>query len=379
MDSVRQGKVILVLASYAPSLINFRGPLIAALIERGHKVIAVAPDIDAATQTALSGLGARAVSLKLSNASLNPLALLASYRELARLLRKVRPDVVFSYTIKPVILGALAGRAAGVRQIVSLITGLGYAFASAGDGGGVGRRVVRAVAAALYRRALARSDLVIFQNPDDRRDMQDMGLLAPDAATALVNGSGVDVEHFAPVPLPARPSFLMIARLLRDKGIREFAAAAERLRREHPETPVALAGYLDPSPDSLTQRELDALVAAGIRFHGKLEDVRPAIAACSVYVLPSYREGTPRSVLEAMAMGRAIVTTDTAGCRETVVDGVNGFLVPTRDAHTLYSAMERFVTQPGLAARMGAESRRMAERRFDAREVSAEIIRRMEL
>jgi glycosyltransferase involved in cell wall biosynthesis len=171
----------------------------------------------------------------------------------------------------------------------------------------------------------------------------------------------------------------MIARLLRDKGIREFAAAAERLRREHPETPVALAGYLDPSPDSLTQRELDALVAAGIRFHGKLEDVRPAIAACSVYVLPSYREGTPRSVLEAMAMGRAIVTTDTAGCRETVVDGVNGFLVPTRDAHTLYSAMERFVTQPGLAARMGAESRRMAERRFDAREVSAEIIRRMEL
>jgi len=167
----------------------------------------------------------------------------------------------------------------------------------------------------------------------------------------------------------------MIARLLRDKGIREFAVAASRLRREHPEIPVALAGYLDPSPDSLTQRELDELVATGIHFHGKLEDVRPAIAESSVYVLPSYREGTPRSVLEAMAMGRAIVTTDTAGCRETVTDGVNGFLVPVRDADALYSAMKRFVADPALAARMGAQSRRIAEERYDAREVSAEILR----
>jgi glycosyltransferase involved in cell wall biosynthesis len=171
----------------------------------------------------------------------------------------------------------------------------------------------------------------------------------------------------------------MIARLLWDKGIREFAAAAKRLRREHPEVPIALVGYLDPSPDSLSESELAALVAAGVDFKGKLEDVRPAIAECSVYVLPSYREGTPRSVLEAMAMARAIVTTDAPGCRETVKDGINGFLVPPGDADALYEAMVRFIERPELAAEMGARSREIAERRYDARKVSADIIRHVGL
>ena len=167
----------------------------------------------------------------------------------------------------------------------------------------------------------------------------------------------------------------MIARLLGDKGIREFGAAARSLKARYPDTPIRLVGYLDQSPDSIRQAELDEIVASGVEFIGRLGDVRPAIAESSVYVLPSYREGTPRSTLEAMAMGRAVVTTDAPGCRETVVEGVNGFLVPPRDAVALAAAMEKFILDPGLAARMGAESRRIAEEKYDVNLVNAEIMR----
>jgi glycosyltransferase involved in cell wall biosynthesis len=367
----------MLLGSYAPSLVNFRGPLIAALRARGHEVLAVAPDVDEATARALRELGAEPLSLRLSNASLNPLSLLGSLRELRRLLRRHRPDVLVSYTIKPVILGAFAGRTAGVGTIVSLITGLGFAFT--GEGGGLKRRLARRAATLLYRAALRRSDLVLFQNRDDQALFRTLGLVAADTRTEIVDGSGVDIAHYAAAPPPAGTAFLMIARLLRDKGIREFAEAAKRLRREHPEVPVALVGYLDPSPDSLSPAELDELIACGIAFHGKLDDVRPALAECSVYVLPSYREGTPRSVLEAMATGRAIITTDAPGCRETVVDDVNGLLVAPRDADALYRAMLRFVAEPALAAAMGEQSRRIAETRYDARKVSADMLRHIGL
>lgn len=364
---------MLLLGSYAPSLINFRGPLIAALLAQGHEVLAAAPEMDPTTAEALRRLGAEPLSLHLSNASLNPLSLLASIGQLRRLLRRRRPDAIISYTIKPVIVGALAARYAGVPRIVSLITGVGFAFT--GEGGTPLRRLVRRAATSLYRAALARSDVVLFQNRDDEALFRERRLIGRDRPAAVVDGSGVDILHYAPAPLPPAPSFLMIARLLGDKGIHEFAAAARRLRSEHPHVPVGLVGYLDPSPDSLTQRQLDELIASGIRFYGKLDDVRPAIAEHSVYVLPSYREGTPRSVLEAMAMGRPVITSDAPGCRETVVDGVNGLLVPPRDADSLYAAMKRFVEEPGLIAPMGAQSRRIAERRYDARKVSADMLR----
>ena len=375
--SRNSGQKVLLLASYAPSLINFRGPLIRALLRGGHQVLAAAPEMDAATEGKLRELGAEPLTLHLSNASLNPLSLLASIRELRRLLRLHRPDLILSYTIKPVIVGAYAGHAAGVPKIASLITGVGFAFT---DGrGGPRRWLVRRVAAWLYRAALRRSHVTIFQNRDDEALFRDFRLVPESAHVAIVDGSGVDLDHFAPRPLPRAPSFLMIARLLRDKGIHEFAEAAIRLRREHPEVPVGLVGHLFPSPNSISQRELDELAARGIHCYGKLEDVRPAIADHSVYVLPSYREGTPRSVLEAMAMGRPVITTDVPGCRETVSEGVNGFLVPARDAEAIYAAMKRFVDQPELIEKMGAESRRIAERRYDARKISADMLRHLGL
>ncbi|HJR82832.1 MAG TPA: glycosyltransferase family 4 protein [Sphingomicrobium sp.] len=365
------GKTVVVLGSYAPSLVLFRGPLIAALAARGHRVVASAPTIGPDTAAELRRLGAEPRELPLSNAGLNPVAMVRSLRALKTLLLDVRPDVLLSYTIKPVILGALAGRAAGVPAIISLITGVGYAFT---EGGEARRRIVRMAASPLYRMALARSTAIVFQNPDDETLFRELGLVPRRASVHRVNGSGIDLDRFEPVPLPAGTSFLMIARLLKDKGIREFAMAAKRIRADHPEVPIALVGRLDPSPDSLTSAELDDLLHHGIEFKGELSDVRPAISGCSVYVLPSYREGTPRSVLEAMAMGRAIVTTDAPGCRETVVDGKNGLLVPPRDAGALHDAMLRFVREPGLAGDMGRASRRLAEEKFDVRTVNSSLL-----
>lgn len=365
-------KKVLILGSYGPSLLVFRGPLIAEMIARGHQVVAAAPSIAPETKAALARLGASCVDVPMANTSLNPLALLGSLRKLRRTIRSIAPDVLISYTIKPVIIGTLAARAEKVPRIVALITGAGYAFT---PGREIKRRLSRLAASLLYRRALRHADAVIFQNRDDEALFRKLGLVAAGQSIHRVDGSGVDLDHYAPAPLPDRPSFLMIARLIKDKGVREFADAAKRLKREHPETPVALVGALDPSPDSLTRPELDELIACGIDYKGQLADVRGAIAACSVYVLPSfYREGVPRSILEAMSMGRAIVTTDSPGCRETVEQGRNGLLVPPRNADALHSAMLRFVREPELAPRMGEQSRRIAEQVFDVRKVNRDML-----
>jgi len=279
------GKTVLLLGSYAPSLVDFRGALIADMVERGHRVVAAAPEVGEVA-SALEQLGAEARELPLARTSLDPVGMRRSYRQVRRLIRDVRPDVLIAYTIKPVILGALAGKAERVPRITSLITGVGYAF----TGGREPKRLVaRAAASLLYRLALLRSDAVIFQNRDDEALFRKLGLLRRRQQSHVVNGSGIDLDHFAPAPLPDRPSFLMIARLLKDKGIREFASAAKRLKAEHPKVPIALVGYLDPSPDTLTQAELDDLVRHGIDYKGRMSDVRPAMSEASVYVLVQIR------------------------------------------------------------------------------------------
>ncbi|MGA9582252.1 MAG: glycosyltransferase family 4 protein [Allosphingosinicella sp.] len=362
---------VLLLGSYAPSLINFRGPLIAAMVERGHEVFAAAPDIDPDVAAKLVALGATPVPVVLGRTSLNPVATWRSGRQLRALVERIAPDVMIAYTIKPVVLGAAAARAARVPFFAAMITGMGYAFL-----GGLNpkRLAIRLVAMLMYRRALAASQLAIFQNEDDRSDFRRMRLLPAARPTLIVNGSGVDLDHFTPEPVPEQPCFLMIARYLRDKGIREYGAAAARLKAEFPEVRVRLAGWLDEAPDAIGQAELDSIVAGGVEDLGMLADVRPAIAEASVYVLPSYREGTPRTVLEAMALGRAAITTDAPGCRNTVVDGENGFLVPVGDSEALYRAMRRFVEEPALAVRMGGKSLRIVQEKFDVNKVNAAIL-----
>lgn len=362
---------IILLGSYAPSLLNFRGSLISALVTAGHEVHAVAPGVDLPTAARLRDLGAIPRTVPLSNAGLNPFAGMATLRSLELLFRTIEPHTVISYTIKPVTLGSIAAHRAKVPNIVALITGLGYAFTA---GNGLKRHIARVAGSVLYQRALRKCTSIIFQNPDDEADFRRLGLIPRDANTAQVNGSGVDLSHFSPVPVTSAPNFLMIARLLGDKGVREYVAAAAALKARYPAARFSLAGYLDPSPDSLTQAELDEAIGNGIEFLGQLDDVRPALAAASVYVLPSYREGTPRSVLEAMAMGRPIVTTDAPGCRQTVQDGVNGVLVQPRDVKSLAGAMQGFIDNPAMIESMGAASLLRVREIFDVDRVNAATI-----
>jgi glycosyltransferase involved in cell wall biosynthesis len=366
-----QGSTVVVLGAYAPSLILFRGKLIEALIARGHRVVAMASDIPDDVAKKLRALGAEPQSVPIANQSLSPLSALATAAALARQLRAIRPIAIIAYTAKPVTLGGLAARLVPRARFVPLITGLGYAFI---QGKGARRRLARNAATLLYRLALRRSRTIIFQNTDDRDFFSTQGLLPSGIEPVVVGGSGIDLDHFAPAPLPSGPAFLMISRLLGDKGVREYLAAAVRLKARHPEVDFRLIGYFDQSPDAIRRAELDAAVAGGVDYLGRQEDVRPGIAAASVYVLPSYHEGTPRSVLEAMAMGRPIITTDVPGCRQTVEAGVNGLLVPARDTDALAAAMEQLIEAPGRIAEMGARSRELAAQRFDVHRVNDAII-----
>lgn len=370
---------LLVIAGHARSLVNFRGPLVRAFAEAGLEVHAAAPELkeDAATDRQLEEWGVITHNIALQRTGTNPLGDISTLISLCRLQWALKPDIVISYTVKPVIYGTLAAWLTKVPHRFALITGLGYAFTGEARGK---RALVQRLVMRLYTAALSRTERVFFQNPDDEALFRELRLLG-DVPSQVVNGSGIDTACFDVKPLPqGAPHFLLIARLLGDKGVREYVAAAAKLCKYYPEAVCQLVGDIDTNPDSISQQELGRWVAAGhIDYLGRLNDVRPAIANASAYVLPSYREGTPRTVLEAMAMGRPIITTDAPGCRETVVEGDNGYLVPVKSVDALYQAMRRFIEDPGLAARMGARSRAIAEEKYDVHKVNAIMLEAMKI
>lgn len=366
---------LVLVGNQAFSLVNFRGPLIADLAARGVEVFALAPDYADETRAAVRGFGAEPVDLALARTGLNPLRDLATLVRLWRLLRRLRPDAVLGYAAKPVIYGLLAAWLAGVPRRFAMIEGLGYVFIE-GDGR---PDLLRAAVSALYRLALRRATRVFFLNADDLADFRRWGLVGEDKALNI-GGIGVDLKAWAPAPPVTRPiTFLLAARLLGDKGIREFAAAARLVRAAHPDARFVLLGGLDSNPRAIPEAEVEGWVREGLLEWPGHVPVRPWLERASVFVLPSYREGVPRSTQEAMAMARPVITTDVPGCRDTVIEGGNGFLVPPRDADALAAAMRRFIDNPALIATMGARSRQLAEERFDVGAVNALIIAAMGL
>lgn len=365
----------LLIAGFPDSLLHFRGPLIAALQDRGLEVHVAAPDLAPGSdlRSKLEERGLVVHSVPLRRTGMNPVADIATLLNLWKLMRAIRPTWVLGYTVKPVIYGSIAAMLARVPRRFALITGLGYAFQ-----GGRARRGLRSLVQSLYGAALRRTHKVFFQNPDDEGLFRGGHILSPSVPSVVLNGSGVNVAEYGVAPLPRSARFLLIARLLGDKGVREYAEAARIIRAQHPEAVFDLVGWIDANPDAIAQDELDGWVRDGrLNYIGRLSDVRPAIEAASVYVLPSYREGTPRTVLEAMAMGRAIVTTDAPGCRETVIEGDNGFLVPVKSVDGLVAAMLRFIEEPGLVEKMGRRSRVLAEEKYDVHKVNARMLSEM--
>ncbi len=366
-----------VISNQGFSLYNFRGPLITELVRRGVKVFALAPDFDDASRSAVADLGAIPVDYSLSRTGMNPARDLLDMLRLARLLRDLRVDASLGYFIKPVIYGTLAAWLARVPRRYALIEGLGYAFTPSGGRESRRRGLLRRAVTLLYKVALRRAHRVFLLNDDDIDELVSNGVVRR-AAISKLGGIGVDLDDWAAVPQVTRPiGFLLAARLLREKGVVEFVEAARRVKASYPEARFVLLGGLDSNPGGLGRSEVEAWVDEGLIDWPGHVDVKPWLAQASVFVLPSYREGVPRSTQEAMAMGRPIITTDAPGCRETVVDGENGFLVPVRDSAALASAMVRFVLQPDLILSMGQASRRLAEKRFDVRRVNRTFLETM--
>ena len=372
---------IAIISSQAFSLINFRGPLIHALKGKGIKVYALAPDFNEAMRARVEAMGAVAIDYSLARAGVNPLRDLIDIARLADTLKRLAPDVMLAYFIKPVIYGSIAAWLVRIPRRFSIVEGLGYVFMDGHRKLSFRRCFLRYIVSRLYRFALRLNERVFFLNSDDVFQFRQSDLV-DDSQVVQIDGIGLDLDYYSPVPPILEPvTFLLIARMLREKGVCDFVEAARRIREKFPGTEFILVGGTDPNPGSVSELDLKRWVNEGVvKWLGQVDDVRPWIAKASVFVLPSYyREGVPRSSQEAMAMARPVITTDWVGCRETVKDGVNGFLVPVRDPSALAKAMERFLLSVDLIANMGREGRRIAEERFDARVITRQIVEAMEL
>lgn len=366
---------VVFLGSYPNSVQHFRGDLIRAFVDSGYEVTVMTADAEPECRAKIESLGAEFRPYSILRNAINPRIDLVTLRELRRALKEIHPDVVLAYTIKPVIWGAIAARSCPETRFFALITGLGYAFA----GGTLKRRLLSNLVIRLYRFALRRAEAVIFQNSDSR-DLFVSKKIVPAGKCQVVNGSGVNLADFQYQPLPGKPPrFLLVARLLGEKGIREYAGAAKIVNRKYPDAIFELVGPVDPSPDGIRLDEIQTWDENGIvKYLGQTDDVRPFISACHVFVLPTfYMEGIPRTILESLSVGRPILTTDAPGCRETIAPGVNGFLVPTKDVEALAERMIWFIENPDQWQAMGDASRKLAEQKFDVHKVNAEMLRIM--
>lgn len=368
------------------SVKNFRCDFLLEIAKKGYKIYILAPDLNFFSEEKkyLEAKGFNVIEIRLDRVSTNPISDLFTLIDIFRVLKKIKPNVVLSYTIKPIIYGSIAAFFLKIPKIFTLISGLGFAFQE--DSINKKSNFLKIVINKLYKVALICSDKVFFQNPDDQILLKNLGILNTKTQFSIVNGSGVNTSFFKQVPLVKNSdgsykiNFLMVARLLNDKGIREYLEAAKIIKSSYPNVEFNLVGGIDENPASITQNELDSIVRANkIRYWGKLTDVRQAIAENNVFVLPSYREGLPRAVLEAMSMGRAIITTDAPGCKETVVENINGFKVKVKSVNDLVHAMTNFVVNPSYVERMGQASREIVLEKFDVRKVNEIMIKEMHL
>ncbi len=375
---------IAILGNQARAMGNFWSVLIRQMRDKGHEVLCILPsplpDEDPAWEAALLELGAEIIHYPLDRKGLNPLRDLSTLLALRSLFKAVKPDLLFAFTIKAVIYGALAAALAGHppknRRHV-MITGLGYSF----EGGGLVRNLLMQVARCMYRIAFMCVHTVFFQNNDDRALFEKLSILPHSVAVRMCKGTGVDLDRFAlQTERPASPVFLFVGRLLEAKGLRELYQAARMVKQEFPEASFRILGPVERGVGSVSLEEVQVWQREGIiEYMGETRDVRPYLAEAGVVVLPSWREGTPCSLMEAMGTGRAVVAADAPGSREVVRDGVNGYLVPVKNPEALAAALKRFIVDPTLAERMGMAGRGLMEREFGAGIVADGILRDMGL
>ncbi len=360
---------ILILGTVPNDLLNFRADLIKDILKKDHEVIASSSKLDTKSNIHVKKLGILFEPIFLNRHGLSLVGDLKTLLNLNKLLKKLKPSLILAHGIKLVIWGGIS---ASFRKIpfFALITGLGFAF----QGTSFKRRLLTKLVSFLYKFALRSSKGVIFQNEDNRDLFIEKGIV-PFSKTHLVNGSGVDINKFAFTERPKTfVSFLLISRLLGEKGLREYAAAAKIVKEKFPDVKFVIVGAEDASLDAISIEEVNSW-SSYVEYNGSTDDVRPYIDKCNVYVLPSYHEGLPRSTIEAMSMGCPILTTNASGCKETVVEGVNGYMVQIGSSEELAQKMIWFIENQDKIPAMGKESRIIAERKFDVRKVNQDMLR----
>ena len=368
-------KHILIFSSHAPSLINFRLPLIKELLRKGNKVSVATTKYKFVDnlKNQLIDLGVNIIIFSVSRSGLNILQEYKSYREMRIIIQNCNPDIVIAYNSKPVIYVGIILKNFPKITYCPLITGLGYVFSTDNI---FTRIILKYLVIKLYQEALKSATKVIFQNKDDASLFSKLKIIKNNNLTRVVNGTGVDLNVYPFSNLPSKPIFLMISRLLVDKGVREYVQAAQIVRSRIPNAIFQLAGYLDENPSSISFKELQSWIKQGdIQFLGEIESVQYILKSCRFYVLPSYREGTPRSTLEALSTGRPVITTDVPGCRETVIHKKNGLLVPPRNSEALAKAMITLLEEKDETIQaMAKESYLIAKDKYQIEKVNKSIL-----
>lgn len=368
---------VVFIGTVASSFYSFRADLIYALLKQGHEVYAFTSEYTAEDLKKIEHLGAIPVTYTLNRGGLNPLADIFATYQLSKKIKAINPDLVFSYFSKPVIFGTLAAKLAKVPRVIGMLEGLGYTFTEQPEGLSKKTQLIKKIQVFLYKIALPQLDQLIFLNPDDPHDLLDQYSIKVKKAEVL-GGIGLNLNHYKfSTNFSSNISFIFIARLLAEKGIHDYIKAAKIVKEKYPDVKFTVLGAIDKEAlGSLEEEELQDLVQTNIiEYPGHVNNVSEWIERASVFVLPSYyREGVPRSTQEAMAIGRAIITTDVPGCRETVVDGVNGFLVPKWNPQALAEKMIYFIEHPDQIEKMGSESYKMAQEKFDAEKVNQRLL-----
>ena len=370
-------KKIILIGTVASSFYGFRSELVKNLNLKNITVYAFTTDNDVLELEKISELGAIPISYQLNRGGLNPLADMLATFKLAQQIKQLKPDLVFSYFAKPVIFGTLAAKIAKVPKIIGMLEGLGYTFTDQPNGLSSKTKLIKAIQVFLYKLALPKLDQLILLNHDDKTDL----LINNDIAvkeTYILGGIGLDLNQYkySPVTKDLPIQFLFIGRLLKEKGIHDFIAAAQIVKQKFPQTTFTVLGGIDEANlGALTQGELTQYIDQNvIDYPGHVENIAEWIKQSHVFVLPSYREGVPRSTQEAMAIGRPVITTDVPGCRDTVIDGVNGFLVPKWNPQALAEKMIYFIEHPEQVRMMGDQSHKIAIEKFDAEKVNQRLL-----
>lgn len=372
-------KSIALITANASTITGFRREMVKSLHEKGIKVFALAPNFDEASRAQVQSIGAVPIDCPMSRTGLNPFVDVMNTLKMALILKKLKPDISFGYMIKPVIFGAIAARLAKIPHRFSMVEGLGYVFTSNGNDLTWKRKILQYIVVMLYRVGLAQAEKVFFLNKDDSSELIGYGAIKEEKCF-LLGAIGIDLNKWSFSPPVLKPvTFIQVARLLREKGVEDFVNAAKIVKKIYPEARFVLLGGVDLNPNSLSEGDVQEWVREGVLEWPGHVSVGPWMERSSVFVLPSYREGFPVSTQEAMAMGRPVITTNVPGCRETVKDGENGFLVPVRDSQALAVAMMKFLKNPELVSIMGSLSREIAEKRFDVHKINETIFRELKV